>query len=1301
MTVSLGPLARRLSGGNVSVSTLMEKLTTLRLKNSVDHTVPAMALKSVVSALPAPIAGEALNKDIAEAYAIISRTVIPRFIGKPSAVSYRTPGASSLTARSAQAAPSGDSILDITNEPVVETIDVLIEVVRCFGSALQPYEVEALFDAVVSVLHNTRANSATKKRAVVAVSILAVYLPQEALVGFIDRTAKALARPQPETQRLYISIMSSMARSIPQKFGDHIDSVYQPIVEELSQGKLETQLEAISEGDDQGDFNDVREAALVALESFQASCPLKMRSHAKEIIEACLRYIKYDPNYVDDDDDMDDVDDEDEDFGDDDDDDYGADAGLDDDDDPSWKVRRCAAKVLHAIINTRNGGDLLENGILYADVAPPLIKRFDEREEAVRLEIISALSQLVRKTGDGVVPDYLASSSPNADDEPGIIAPPSRKRRRQSSVSSAANPIPLSPTAERKTSIPAKGPRADLAEHTAAIVAASIKQLKGKQIPTKQAIVNLLNDIVGVQHGGLSEYLVQLVDPVLDTVKPASGSAVSSSLSAGGGNASATPTTLRIAGLRLVGHIANTHTSQSLQPYLTRIIDSVLQVVSDRFYKLSSEAVSTSEEVIKSITPPRSLSAAKFKADIQRLYSVITDRATASNVDTEVRQKAIQALGTLLSRTGTEGAALLPLAQRSAALESLLGLLGNETSRLSAVRAIDVVSASATASVPFDGEWVRQVAAHLAAQLGKANNTLRGSSINALRHLVQSPAAQGELDLDTITMLVSALHPVIMRNDQRLLTSALRILKVLAQAQPQLFASQELISSICSLLHTSVASTVMEPLLQLVTVIGQNGVGQHLMQGLLKNVGVVGDPAVVGKVVGNLLVASGDSAGVTIDSFVNEIYTSQKDPVRVSLALSVLGEAGLRLGAASPIEPTLFAQQFNSEYDKVSISAAVALGRAGAGNVPLYLPVILVGLAAGSGSQYLLLQSIKEVLQQVAIDRVDISEYMSEIWEKLLEAAVVENNKAVCAECIGRLAITSPKTYIPRLQGLLDDKNATLRAISVQALRYALPDTGEEFDAVLREHIIPMLCKALVDNDLEIRRLAMTAIISAANNKPELIHANINQLAPYIYSATQPRRELVREVMMGPFKHLVDDGLEVRKGAYECLYALMETAFSRLDVISLYGRIIDGLGDDHDVRATCNLMVSRLAYLSPEETTARLDDIAGKYRATLSNKLRENAVKQELEKQEDANKSVLRTTLLLGDRLRSALADGSVASSASLSSPAGRSGNGGVGGDVGSSAHPVWTQYWDWVNKTFERQLRALRVENQDLGGSL
>lgn len=133
----------------------------------------------------------------------------------------------------------------------------------------------------------------------------------------------------------------------------------------------------------------------------------------------------------------------------------------------------------------------------------------------------------------------------------------------------------------------------------------------------------------------------------------------------------------------------------------------------------------------------------------------------------------------------------------------------------------------------------------------------------------------------------------------------------------------------------------------------------------------------------------------------------------------------------------------------------------------------------------------------------------------------------------------------------------------------------------------------------------------------------------------------------------------------------MEAALSRISIIVLYDRVIAGLKDDNDIRALSNLMLTKLAVIDPQETVRRLDTIADAFRATLSTKLKDNAVKQEHERQEEAARSVLRATLLLSDRLK---------------------------GCISAGQGQKWSSYWEWVNKDHERLLQQLRDENDKIG---
>lgn len=996
------------------LSPLLEKLSTLKPENSVDDSIPAMALRTVVSTLPRPVSGFTPTKDVLEAYASISRVLVPRLVG-------RTVVQKVVKGVKLPAPPPGMMDLESGKEINPEAVDVLIEVVRCFGPLLHQSEVEAFQNLLIGILESDRASSVVKKRAVVAVSILALYLTDDGLSSFVSQLIESLRNPHLTLvqRRLYITILGSMARSSSARFGPYLKTLAPFVLSALSQEELSDQLEnAAEDGETNPEMDDVREAALVALDGFLSSCGNEMKSYTEDTIAALLRFLKYDPNYNDDDDEemggTQGEDDDMDEFGDDD--EFEADQDFDDgDDDASWKVRRCAAKALYTLISTRASGDLLDDGTLYLQVAPVLVQRFSEREENVRLEIISTMALLVRKTGEGVVLAHSDEPSEYTNDPP-----PSRKRRRQSSTAAydKKNVISMSAglTSPAADTIPTTGPRADLAHLSPALVRSTTKLLKGNSIPTKQALVRLLDDMISVQNGGLADFFGQIVEPIIDAVKSTSGPTSSSTTISGGSSASATASTLRIAALRLFGDIAKTHSSSVLQPYLGKIIPGIVSSVTDRYHKISSEAIGTVEQFVKALTPPRSRSMhEKHKPNVEMLYKVIVGRVSANDADLEVRQRAIQALGILLARTaGPDGSALISTSDRVAALDLLNDRLKNETTRLAAVHAIDTIAELTTTQGQLQPQWIRDVSLELSAQLRKANRSLRGASLAALKHLLMVPANRKALDPPTINGLVSALLPLLTTVDLHLLSPALLVLSGLVADNAKLVVSDQLNTALCSLLKSSISGHTLDAVLTLVANIGRGGAGQKLMTGLLNEVSIHGDPAVVGKVIGTLLVEGGPSIGVDVNSFMTEAVNPQSDDARKCLALAVLGEAGLRMGATSPLQPSTFTSQFTSASEKVPLAAATALGRAGAGNVQVYLPAIFNAMDQGAKPN-LLLHSIKEILQQASASSLNIAAFAPQIWTRLIRDSQTEDNKAVGAECIGRLAIVEPTTYIPAL----------------------------------------------------------------------------------------------------------------------------------------------------------------------------------------------------------------------------------------------------------------------------------------------
>ena len=266
-----------------------------------------------------------------------------------------------------------------------------------------------------------------------------------------------------------------------------------------------------------------------------------------------------------------------------------------------------------------------------------------------------------------------------------------------------------------------------------------------------------------------------------------------------------------------------------------------------------------------------------------------------------------------------------------------------------------------------------------------------------------------------------------------------------------------------------------------------------------------------------------------------------------------MGEIGRRtdLSSHATIQSVLMAS-FHSPSDEIKAAAAYALGSVAFGNLGAYLPFILSNIGAQAKLQYLLLHSLKEVITRQSLESAVCAEFSPSTIAQILALLFLhcesgeEGVRNVVAECLGKLALIAPANLLPQLEERTRSPSAHTRATMAMALKFTLVDGAQPLDPLITPRIASFLL-LIEDTDRHVRRAAIVALSTAAHNKPGLVTDLLPQLMPLLYNEMTVKAGMIRTVDLGPFKHTVDDGLELRKASFDCADTLLTNCLDRMN----------------------------------------------------------------------------------------------------------------------------------------------------------
>lgn len=135
-------------------------------------------------------------------------------------------------------------------------------------------------------------------------------------------------------------------------------------------------------------------------------------------------------------------------------------------------------------------------------------------------------------------------------------------------------------------------------------------------------------------------------------------------------------------------------------------------------------------------------------------------------------------------------------------------------------------------------------------------------------------------------------------------------------------------------------------------------------------------------------------------------------------------------------------------------AASYALGYLSLGNLQKYIPFILHEIDTNSKRQYLLFNSLKEIISYQSSNPnglQTIKPYITGIWDTLIKHCECseEGTRNVVAECLGKLTLLNPETLMNNLQSYLECSSSLSRSTVVTAIKFTITDQVIYFNSVM------------------------------------------------------------------------------------------------------------------------------------------------------------------------------------------------------------------------------------------------------------
>lgn len=283
--------------------------------------------------------------------------------------------------------------------------------------------------------------------------------------------------------------------------------------------------------------------------------------------------------------------------------------------------------------------------------------------------------------------------------------------------------------------------------------------------PYRQDCFLLLRELLNALPGALGQHL--------DNIMPGINYSLSDKNST---------SNMKIDALGFLCSLLQGHQPQVFHQHIPMLVPLVVHAVFDPFYKIATEALLVLQQLVKVVRPLEAITAPSgavvfdVTPFVGQLYSATLQKLKATDVDQEVKERAIACMGQIIANMGD-----LLQSELSTCLPIFMERLQNEVTRLSCVKALTMIAASPLRIdlIPI----LNDVLPALGTFLRKNQRALKLNSLALLNTLVDNYAHAFGPQL--LLTAISEIQPLLSDSDLHVAQLSLVLLTTTARKQPQ------------------------------------------------------------------------------------------------------------------------------------------------------------------------------------------------------------------------------------------------------------------------------------------------------------------------------------------------------------------------------------------------------------------------------------------------------------------------------------------------------------------------------------